>query len=185
MIALYLFAAIVGLPLVAYAVFAGDGDGEIGDVGDLGDAGEVGLEDGAILTYISLGTLAFFAGFFGLTGLATGLVGTGPVLTFVLAMTVGLLAAVAQRSIFNLVKGSSSSSHLVDADFSGRAGTVVVPIEAGKRGRIALQIGEQQQYLTAQMSSGEPAALDVGSPVVIIEVDHGVAIVAHLDPELA
>lgn len=179
MTAIYLFAAIIGLPLVAYAVFAGDGDGE------MGDAGELEMEDGSVLTYISLGTLAFFAGFFGLTGLATGLVGTGAVLTFVLAMVVGLLAALAQRSVFNLVKGGSASSHLLDADLTGRAGTVVVPIEGGKRGRIALQVGEERQYLTARMSSGEPAALDVGSPVVVIEIDNGVAIVAHLDPELA
>lgn len=174
MTAIYLLAAIIGLPLVAYAVFAGDGDG---------DAGEVEL-DGGVLTYLSIGTFSFFTGFFGLTGLATSLTGTGAILSFVLAMTVGLVAAVTQRSLLSYVRKNSASSHLRDADFTGKAGTVVVPIESGKRGRIALQVGEQREYLTARLLRGEPAALDVGSAVVIVEVDNGVALVAHLDPEL-
>jgi membrane protein implicated in regulation of membrane protease activity len=169
-------AAIVGLPLVAYAVFFGDGDGEVG---------EMDSADGGIVSYFSLGTFSFFAGFFGLTGLATSLTGTGAALSLVLAAIVGLTAAFAHRTLLKLVKTGASSSHVRDVDFSGRTGIVVVPIESGKRGRIALDIGDQRQYLTAQLSSGEPAALDVGSPIVIIEVDQSIALVGHLDPELA
>ena len=157
MTAIYLLAAVVGLPLV----------------------------DGGIISYFSLGTFSFFAGFFGLTGLATSLAGTGAALSFALALGVGLTAAFAHRMLLKLVKAGASSSHLRDVDFSGRTGTVVVPIESGKRGRIALQLGDQRQYLTAQLPPGESAALDVGSPIVIIEVDQSVALVAHLDPELA
>lgn len=174
MTAIYLLAAIVGLPLVAYAVFFGDGDADAGDL-DF---------DGGIISYFSLGTLSFFSGFFGLTGLATSLTGTGAVLSLVLAVVVGLSAAVAHRTLLKFVKKGAGSSHLRDRDFTGKAGTVVVPIESGKRGRIALQVGDQRQYLTAQLSSGEPAALEVGSPIVILEVDQGIALVAHLDPEL-
>lgn len=175
MTAIYLLAAIIGLPLVAYAVFAGDGDT---------DAGEVDLDGGGVLTYLSLGTFSFFAGFFGLTGLATSLTGTGAILSFVLATVVGLIAAVTQRGLLSYVKKSSSSSHLHDADLTGKAGTVVVPIESGKRGRIALQVGQQREYLTARMLRDEPAALDVGSSVLVVQIDNGVALVAHLDPEL-
>jgi hypothetical protein len=61
----------------------------------------------------------------------------------------------------------------------------VIPIRPGKRGRIALQIGGQRSYLTAELASGEPPALDAGSPVVILRIERGVAVVARLDPELA
>ena len=175
MIAIYLLAAIVGLPLVAYAVFSGDGDG--GDGMD--------LEDGGVVAYLSLGTVAFFSGFFGLTGLATTLVGTGAGLAFVLSMIVGLTAAVTQRGLLTYVKKTSTSSHLSDSEFSGRAASVVIPIEAGKRGRIALQVGQRRQYLTAELTAGDETSADIGSSVVIVEIDNGVALVTPLDPELA
>lgn len=173
MTAIYLLATIVGLPLVGYSVFSGEGDGEGGD-----------FEDGGIIAYLSLGTLAFFTGFFGLTGLATTAVGSGAALSFVLALGVGLVAAVTQRGLLTYVRKTSNSSHLSDVDFTGKAATVVLPIEAGRRGRIVLEAGEQRQYLTAELLTGEPAALGVGSSVVVVQVDGGVAQVAHLDPEL-
>ena len=174
MTAIYLFATIVGLPLVGYAVFGGDGDADGGDFGD-----------GGIVGYFSLGTLAFFSGFFGLTGLAITAVGTGAVLTFVLALCVGLIAAVIQRGLLNYVRKTSASSHFTDLDFTGKAAKVVLPIETGKRGRIVLETGEQRQYLTAELSIGEAAILGIGSSVVIVQIDGGVAQVAYLDPELA
>lgn len=187
MIAIYLFAAIVGLPLVAYAVFAGDADGDLGggDMGggDLGHGG-IELEDGGALAYLSLGTLSFFLGFFGLTGLTTNLGGAGTLLGLVLAIVVGLIAALAQRTVLGFVKGSSASSHLLDADYSGKAGKVVVPIEPGHRGRISVRAGGQEQYLTATLADGE-SSLNVGSSVVIVNVEGGVALVTQLDPELA
>ena len=174
MTAIYLLAAIVGLPLVAYAVFSGDGDGE-----------GIEFEDGGVVAYVSLGTLAFFTGFFGLTGLATSLAGTGAVMSFVLALVVGLVAGVVQRGLLTYVRRTSTTSQLHDADFTGKAASVVVPIEAGKRGRIALQIGERRQYLTAELMPGDAAGADIGSSVVIVELDRGVAQVTPLDPELA
>lgn len=178
LIAIYLLAAIIGLPLVAYSVFSGDGDG-----GDTGDA--LDLEDGGFLAYFSLGTFAFLSGFFGLTGLVTTAVGGRALTSFVLAAVVGLLAAITQRSLLSYVRQTSTSSHRKDDDFSGRAATVTVPIDTGQRGRIKLVAGGGQQYFTAELSPGEDGVIDTGAPVVIIGLEHGVAKVARLDPELA
>ncbi|MEL7158883.1 MAG: hypothetical protein AAFN30_20130 [Actinomycetota bacterium] len=177
MIGLYVLAAVIGLPLVGYAVLSGDGDGDVGEF----DGG-----DGGVLGYLSIGTLSFFAGFFGLTGLAVTAAGTGTIATLIAAIAVGLVAALAQHTLLNYVRRSSSSSHLSDADFTGKAARVVIPVQQGKRGRIALQLGEQEHYLTAELTDARaPAALDVGTNVVIVDMDGGVAQVAHLDPELA
>lgn len=182
MIGLYILAAVVGLPLVAYAVFSGDGDGDFGEL-------EIETEGlGDAFGYLSLGTLSFFSGFFGLTGLAVGAVGTGTIGTLVAAIVVGLLAAVVHRGLIGYVKSSSASSHLSDRDFTGKVAEVVLPIEPGKRGRIALEFGSERQYLTAELPSG-PATVDntpigAGSSVVIVDMAGGVALVSHLDPEL-
>ncbi|MEM8924661.1 MAG: hypothetical protein AAGD35_14255 [Actinomycetota bacterium] len=186
MLAIYILAAVIGLPLVGYAVLAGDGDGDFGDFGD-GDLDVGGGGAGSVFGYLSIGTLSFLSGFFGLTGLALTAAGTGAVTAFVAALAVGLVAAVTQRSLLNYVKRSSSSSHLLDADFDGKVAEVVIPVEPGKRGRISVLVGAQQHYLTAELATerGSVAALEAGSAVVIVTVEGGVAKVAHLDPELA
>ncbi len=183
MIGLYILAAVVGLPLVAYAVLSGDGDGDFGEL-DLETEGF----GGDVFGYLSLGTLSFFSGFFGLTGLAVGAVGTGTIGTLVAAIIVGLIAAVAHRALIGYVKSSSNSSHLSDRDFTGKIAKVVLPIEPGRRGRIALEFGSERHYLTAEFPPGPLSAdagtLDPGSSVLIVEMAGGVALVSDLDPEL-
>jgi membrane protein implicated in regulation of membrane protease activity len=176
MTALYILCAVVGLPLVAYAVLAGDGDGELG---------EASFDTGGIVAYLSLGTLAFFAGFFGLAGLAGTWSGSGAALTLVLASVAGLAAAGTHRGLLRYIQRTSVRSHVSDADLVGKAATVVIPLHVGKRGRIALQLGEQRCYLTAELTEGGEPELEVGSSVVVVEVAGGVAHVTHLDPDLA
>ena len=175
MMPFYIIAAVVGLPLVGYAILAGEGDG--------GEAGD--LEAGGIVAYLSLGTLAFFFGFFGLAGLATTWFGAAPLMAFSLAVVAGLAGGVSHRGLLGYVKRTSASSHVLDTDFTGKAATVVIPIHTGKRGRIALQLGGQRHYLTAELAPGGGATLETGSSVVILEIERGVAHVTHLDPELA
>ena len=190
MFAVYVLAAVIGLPLVGYAVLSGDGgDGDFGEL-DLDGAGG---GPGSILGYLSIGTLSFFSGFFGLTGLAASAISTGTIATLISALGVGLVAAVAHRTLLSYVTQSSSSSHLADTDFDGKAAEVVVPVEPGRRGRISVLVDGQQHYLTAELTAQLPsaagpsasAALDVGATVVIVTMEGGVAQVTHLDPELA
>ena len=176
MIALYVFATIVGLPLVAYAALSGDD-------GDAGDGSQ--FEDGGVFSYFSIGTLSFFTGFFGLTGLATSAVGAGSVVSLALALVVGFAAATTHRGLLRYVTRSSASSHLRDVDFSGKAATVVVPIESGRRGRILIEAGGERHQLTAELAEGVAMTLEVDSPVVVLSIEGGVARVANLDPELA
>ncbi len=176
MTAVYILTAIVGLPLVAYAVLSGD-DGDAGDGGD--------FDNGSLFAYFSVGTLAFFAGFFGLTGLVLTGAGSSGLVTLALASMVGVTAAGAQRGLLSYVARTSSSSHLSDVDFTGKAASVLVPIEADRRGRILVQVGEERHQLTAELAAGDHHTLDVGSSVVVLSIEGGVARVSNLDPELA
>jgi membrane protein implicated in regulation of membrane protease activity len=174
MIALYVFAAIVGLPLVAYAALSGDD----------GDADGSHFEDGGIFSYFSIGTVSFFTGFFGLTGLATSAVGADTLVGLVLSVVVGLIAATAHRKLLLFVAEGSASSHLSDLDFSGKAATVVVPIGQDQRGRILIQAGGERHQLTAELAEGRADTIKVGDSVVVLSVEGGVARVSSLDPEL-
>ncbi len=176
MTAVYILTAIVGLPLVAYAVLSGD-DGDAGEGPD--------FDDGSLFAYFSLGTMAFFGGFFGLTGLVLTGAGTGTAVTAALALIVGVIAAGTQRGLLQYVARTSSSSHLSDVDFAGKAATVLVPIQADHRGRILVQVGEERHQLTAELAAGNRQTLDVGSSVVVLSIEGGVARVSDLDPELA
>ncbi|MCP3990457.1 MAG: hypothetical protein GY724_15375 [Actinomycetia bacterium] len=176
MTAVYILAAIVGLPLVAYAILGGD-DGDAGEGPD--------FEDGSIFGYFSLGTLSFFGGFFGLTGLALTAASSGALVTFVLAAIVGVIAAGTQRSLLRYIARTSASSHLSDVDFTGKAATVVVPVEAGRRGQILIQVSGERHQLTAELVAGDHGTLGVGSSVVVVSIEGGIARVSNLDPELA
>ncbi len=182
MLGIYVLTAIIGLPLIGYALFAGDGEADFGDTGELGL--ELGGGAGSIVAWLSLGTLSFFSGFFGLTGLVATAVGSGAVATFLGALFVGLVAAGSHRLLLNWIRASSSSSHVGDEDLTGRAARVVLPIEDGRRGRIALEVGEQQHYLTAELTEGEQP-VSVNDNVVIVSMSGGVAHVTPIDSELA
>jgi hypothetical protein len=77
MTALYLFCAAVGIPLLLWFSFAGDADGGDG----FGDADAAGP-----LAFLSLSTMSFVLGFFGLTGLLLEIVGTAGLVTLLVAI---------------------------------------------------------------------------------------------------
>ena len=84
MTALYLFCAAVGIPLLLWFSFAGDADGGDG----FGDADADGP-----LAFLSLSTMSFVLGFFGLTGLLLEIVGTAGLITLLVAIITAVAAA--------------------------------------------------------------------------------------------
>ena len=184
MTGLYLFAAAAGVPLVLWFVLSG------GDDGGGGDDGVAGV----MFRWLPLSTIAFVAAAFGACGLALDASGAGGGTTFVAAVVAGIVAGVLNSTLFSYLRRSESTTEIGDAQLAGKIGRVIVPVSGDRRGRIAVTVGDQQIHLSAQAlppsrsdeRSGPeaPADLDVGSPVLVVEVHNGIASVTRLDPEL-
>ena len=180
MTALYLFAAAAGVPLVAWFLLSGGDDG--GDDGPGTDDGVGGL----MLRMLPLSTVAIALAAFGVCGLVLDAVGTASGATFLGALAVALLAGALNSTVFAYVRRSESGATTSDADLAGAVGRVVQPVAPDHRGRIAVSTGDQRRYLSARaLPDAAAIPLEVGTPVLVVEVRGGVASVTRLDPELA
>ena len=84
------------------------------------------------------------------------------------------------------LRATDSSSQLTDRQIEGRVATVSVPIDAGKRGRVWFDTGEERVQLTAgSLETAVDQSFDRGEKVVIVHVDNGVAKVMAMDPDLS
>ena len=203
MLAVYIFCAALGVPLLAlFALGSSDSDvGDAGfdvdgglDVGDAGlDAGDVDLGGGGgdlgdftgLVRRVPVSSYAFFLSFFGVMGLVGTALDFGFLATLVLAAIIGVVAASINTAAFAFLRGTDTSSQLTDRELTGRLATVSVPIEAGKRGRVWLDTGDERVQLTAGPIAAEGDQLfERGDRVLIVEIEHGVARVMRADPEL-
>jgi membrane protein implicated in regulation of membrane protease activity len=174
MTGLYLFAAAAGVPLVLWFLFSGGEDGG-------------GPDDGlAGVTFrrLPLSTIAFVLAAFGVCGLVLDAVGSGGGTTFAAAAVAGVVAGVLNSTLFGYLQRSESTTEVDDEQLAGKIGRVIVPLTGDRRGRIAVTVGGQQIHLSALALPDAPEALDVGAPVLVVEVRKGIASVTGLDPEL-
>lgn len=187
MIGLYLFALAAGLPLVLWTLFGGGDDG--GDGGDGGDGADGGSDGiGALMMRLfPLSTIALASAAFGLTGTALTWAGSATTLTLLLAVVVAVVAGALNTAMFSFLQRTGSSASVSDHQLTGATGRVTLPIGVDRRGRIALNVAGQQVYLSAQATPTAEGAVDeleVGAPVLVVEVRDGIAQVVRLDPEL-
>lgn len=198
MLALYIFCAALGIPLLAVLVLGGsDGDMELGDAGfdldaDVGADLDFSGADGGIGDFTGLfrrvpvSSYAFFMAFFG----AAGTLGTwrdiGFVATIILAVSLGLIGAAVNTAAFGFLRNTESTSQLTDRQLEGRLATVSVPIDVGKRGRVWLDTGDERVQLTAgSVESAADQSFARGEQVVIVQMANGVAKVMAVDPEIS
>ena len=174
MTGLYLFAAAAGVPLVLWFVLTG---GEEGGGGDDGIAG-------VMFRRLPLSTMAFVAATFGVCGLVLRAAGTGGGTTFVAAAVAGIAAGILNSALVAYLRRSESTTEVSDEQLAGKIGRVVLPPAGDQRGRISVTVGGQQIHLSARSLPDAPAELEVGSPVLVVEVRNGIASVTGLDPEL-
>ncbi len=177
MTGVYLFATAIGVPLVLWFLVSGDDEGGDGGADDAGLAG-------IAFRLLPLSTIAFVLATFGVCGLVLGAVDTGATTTFVGAAAAAAAAGAFNSMLFSYLRRSGSSSDVTDRQLAGTVGRVVLPVAAERRGRIAVTVGGQQVNLSARSMPGDPAELEVGAPVLVVEVEGGIARVTRLDPEL-
>ncbi len=153
-----------------------DVDGDFGGEGDsdaLGVLGDIGSG------LFSVRSLAFFATFFGLTGVILELLSYNSGLTLGVSIGMGLTAALLNSMAFTLIKRGEASSQVMSSDLEGRAGTVAVPIEPGRRGRVRVDLGGQPQYLAA-VAMDPNSTLERGHPIVVVRISGPTATVASM-----
>ena len=174
MTGLYLFAAAAGVPLILWFLLGG---GEDGGGGDTGVAG-------VMFRRLPLTTIAFVIAAFGVGGLVLTATGTDSGATFVGAAVAGTVAGAINSALFSYLRRSESTTEVSDEHLTGKIGRVVLPPTGGRRGRITVTAGGQQIHLSAWALPGAPAELEVGAPVLVVEVRDGIATVTGLDSEL-
>ncbi len=176
MIGLYVFAAAAGVPVMAWFLLSG-GDESGGENSGIG---------GLMLRLLPLSTVAIVTATFGLCGLLLTALDTAAGTTFAGAAGTGAAAGVLNSSVFAYLRRSDSTTSVSDERLSGTVGRVVLPVAGERRGRIAVSVDGQQLYLSARAMpvQSADAELEVGAPVLVVEVSHGVASVVRLDPEL-
>jgi membrane protein implicated in regulation of membrane protease activity len=174
--ALYLFFAGVGVPLVIWSLVAGGGESELGDA----DGGGGGDSGPLMLRLLPLSSLALAAATFGITGLVLDALDVTAGVAALSAVGLAVVAAVLNSSVFAYVRRTESTSDISDASIAGAIGRVIVPVEPGRRGRVVVSLTDRDVALTAQ-GIGTAETLAVGSAVVVVEMERGIARVARLE----
>ena len=170
MTGLYVFMLAAGLPLLLWFAFSG------------GDADGLDVDGDGVFSVISLATIAFVLTFFGGTGVIGGWLGTSAVVTFVLALIVGVVAGGLNSAAFAWLRRNSSSSDVSDRELEGTIARVALHVAPSQRGRIVLDIAGARSQMTA--APIDDSDIEVGARVIVVGIEGGVALVTRLDPEL-
>ena len=167
MTGIYILLLAAGGPLLLWLVFAGDADA---------DAGK------DVFSVIPLSSIAFFAATFGFVGVVGGATGAGAVALFVTAAVVAVLAGLMSTQAFKWIRKNSVSSEVMDSELEGAMARVALEVSADHRGKIIVDIAGAREQMTASPIDG--STIREGERVVIVKVEHGVALVATLGPDL-
>jgi membrane protein implicated in regulation of membrane protease activity len=187
----YLFFALVGGTLAAVITFGGgDADADVDfdadvdldlDASGVG-AGEIGATAGSALASIfSFRTLVFASAFFGITGLIVPLVGAGTVTTLVLALGVGGLAGFVNDRLLRFLRRTSGDARITEDHLVGARARVAVPVGAGRRGRVMVDIDGRTVGMVAEAYRDLRESFAQDDQVVVVEVKDGVARIAPMD----
>ncbi len=184
MTTLYLICLLVGGFFVLLSLFGGgdsdadvdldvDADADVnleGEVNTVADAAGTDLVD-----LFSVRALFLFAAFFGLTGLALSLAGTGEPFTAVLAALVGTLVGLGGNYLIKRVGYEHVSSDVSTKELKGMTGKVLIPFKGNRRGKISLVTRGQSLHLVARAFENQTMdAFNPGDEVVVIRVNGSV-----------
>jgi membrane protein implicated in regulation of membrane protease activity len=182
MLAVYLVSLLVGGVLIALSIAAGaDHGGDHAGVAHGADhgaghaeAGQAGGQ-GVLLGWLPLGSLRFwifFAAFFGLTGAAmTGLALAGALPVAAAAAAVGYASGLLLTRTIRHLERSSGDSSVAEADLVGATARVLLPIAAGRTGKVRVHIKGRSVDLLADTE--EDGTMAAGEDVLVIAAPHG------------
>jgi hypothetical protein len=168
---LYLFAAVLGVGLLAFSM---------GDDGDSGHGHDVSLGHGhagdILLGFFRPRNLIFFAAAFGVTGSLLTWSGAGRPLTAALAFVMGLGAMITTHFAFRYLRKTESGANVIgDHLIEGTVARVTVPVSPEARGRIAANIGGREVHIVARLAPGASGAVDAGKEALVVRMVDGEA----------
>lgn len=198
MLTLYLIALAIGGTLLIASLVLGGGDDMEADVDagldvdagvdldadadidvDAGDADVAhadvshggGVDISTWLPLVSLRFWTFFAAFFGLTGVALTLAGTGlgSVPIGVASGLVGYVSGLGVMMAFRRMRRSQTSSNILIDDYIGMTATVMIGVGKGKLGKVRLNI--RGRTIEAMAVTEEEAPFAVNQQAMIYAVN--------------
>lgn len=175
MLAIYVFAAVVGLSLLALGMISGEGGVDELDLeldGDLdAEAGDASWQK-----YFSMRSAAYFMAGFGATGVLLGWTGAGPFWTLLLALGMGTVAAAFITALFGWLRRSEGGFADSSDDYIGAVGDMRLPIRGSTPGSVAIQHRGRTLVLRAR-SMGEPESdPSTWGRVLVVDVEEDLGI---------
>lgn len=196
MLAIYLFALIVGGGLLVFSLIAGSDGGhdvEVEAPTDVDTASDFESVSGGesllsgddwmlLQGFFSIRTILYLLAGFGATGaLIDLLTGAPPLVSFSWALATGLVAALSAAVIYGWLRQSGSGEVPQDAEYLvGATARVLLPVEAGRHGKIIAVHEGREVELLARLYGADDADCPRGSEVVIVEVVGETALVTPL-----
>ena len=181
MIPLYLFSLLVGGGLLlAGTVGSGDHvhDGDVDHVAHEGGHGNAA-------EFLSLRTLTYFLFVFGGIGsVLTWKWDAAGILIFALAAVAGLGVAAIAAASFGYLRRTDSGSRDSEDSFVGLSGSVVVPIEGGRVGKVQVVRGDRTFELLARPFNDNADDMSSWKSVIVVEMSRGTALVTPIDDPL-
>ena len=169
------------------------GDVDLGDVdmdADLELEGDAEAEHGGFASagadfflwpLRSIRFWTFFTAFFGMTGVAFSSLGlAGPILTLVLALSVGILSGGAASAIIRRFSSDDTGRAPQSSDYVGKMARVVVPVNREGVGKVRVRVGGQ---LVDVLAVTDDEKLTSEDDVIVIEMDGTRARVARLEKD--
>jgi len=188
-----LFGAIFLVPMILGGLeLDGDADFDLDAYGDIdsdldldfggSDVDGLGSALGSFVSSIlSFRNWVFFGAFFGGSGLIfNNLLDRTAALSLILALALGLTAAVANAALTRFVKTNVSDSQVMLRDLKGTPAQVVIPLGENRKGRIQVRVGDETTYMVALPYRESAQPFGVGDEVVVVEIADGTALVAPL-----
>ena len=190
MLTAYMFCLAVGGGFLALSFFGDFLEGDV-DIDTDVDAGADldALSHGAGIAQLFSIRAAIYAMFgFGAAGSLLHLIWGGgqPVLTAAIAGGTGVASGALISSVFGYLKRTETGTLRGEQSFVGLTGEVSMEIAPGNRGSVTVRRGDRRVRIRAQVADTYRGAeaLAAGQPVVVVEMEDGIASVSPVGPKL-
>lgn len=186
MLTAYIFCLAVGGGFLALSLFGDFLEGDVDIDSDVdGDALSHG---GGIAQLFSLRAAINALFGFGAAGALLHLLwgGNQPVVTAAVAGGVGVASGALISSVFGYLKRTESGALRGERSFVGLTGEVSLEIAPGGRGSVTVRRGDRRVRIRARAADSYRGseALVAGRPVVVVDMEDGIASVSPVGPKL-